>query len=345
MKFRVDGPTADELASLQHQSGLSVPTHLALEVQRQFRDLFGGKDFSKNASSSSSAQVCRPRRACEKQKKVGSLAHSQRSRELQLSTLTSGKPGASHSKLEAAVAQSKECRHSQKQKTLIQQLQAHASKKRRLILEDALPADENNPMMKKYRLWKQAADVKLGALNKLQTRDLSINVVSQQVFSKQGCFVFTSEKLDADGDEARKLNQLGLDFSHWVGESGNYLKAMRCTTLLWYCSSDSFRSVVWPGQALTSLGMNVRLLGGGVVNHEWLRVCFAKNKLFKPALALGRSLDVPQEVCIHKSVRNKEDGRPNDPLCLAIALATNAGRQAGNQSGYQWTVREKWSNV
>ena len=243
------------------------------------------------------------------------------------------------------MAQSKESRRSQKQKTLTQQLQADASKKRRLILEDALPADENNPMMKKFRLWRQAADVKMDALNKLQTRDLSINVVSQQFFFKEGCFVFTSQKLDADCEEASKLNQLGLDFSHWAGEPCDFSKAMGCRTLLWYCSMDSFRSVVWPGQALTSLGMTVRLLGGGVVNHEWLRQRIAKNKLFKPVLAFGRSLDVPQEICIHKSVRNKQDGRPNDPLCLAIALATNAARQVGNQSGYQWTVREKWSNV
>ena len=63
MKFRVDGPTADELATLQQNNVCAVPTHLALEVQRQFCDLFGGKDFSKQFSSSS-VKIFLPRRAC-----------------------------------------------------------------------------------------------------------------------------------------------------------------------------------------------------------------------------------------------------------------------------------------
>ena len=285
MKFRVDGPSSDEL---------STKPSLVLEMQRKFCDMFGGRDFSKKASKleASSERHVFKRTSQKKVVKQHSVAHGKRVREKQLSSLTAASPNAEeHQKLEAVAASSKVDRKTARQATLASQLQRHVFKKKKALSEDAKPfcSESNEPLAKKHRLWKQAADLKVEALQKIQTRDLSINAVTEQVLHKKEVRLFVCGVVDQESSNI--LSTLGVASTPWNGSSDNFECAVTAKELLWYCEGIIFKNVVWPGENLTELAMTTRLLGGGVVNAEWAKLCAERGKVYKPALWLKRGLD------------------------------------------------------
>ena len=307
-----------------------IPTSFCTSIQREYERLHG-----------SLSKGCRqelPRRITERRRDPGSLASLKRKREEQLQHSSSAvaEVGAEAQQelevLEGIAQEAAAKRHCKQQESLAHRLTKYAEKKRKQCLEDAAPPGSNKQKLKEHQ---KAAAAKLQDLQDLQRRSMSVILTKPSL--PLGSLVIATTR-----DAEAAVHTCGGAFQLWPDRPADCVEVAKQVlsggATVWLCSAQEEHLMMLPNDEYSTFTAAARLLGGKVANPYWLRASSAEGRLLDCCCALQRGLDVPQQLCYHKSL--EKDQRP---VAKALGLATQAASEAGLAT--RWCVHQKQKHL